>query len=126
MEDWLTLICSDFKNHNILNKRYLIVDLSTQFDSEWYFNIIKNALDITIADIYKYNTGTRNLSRLQLYDHVSLNLIDEVTPIIYFVDIVGSLENNKLWCHLRDIKKDIVIDKNGNIAFLSDVNQGNY
>lgn len=126
MEDWLKLTCLDFKNHNILNQRYIIVDLSTQFDSEWYFNIVKNAINITIADIYKYNVVARNLSQLQLYDHVSLNLIDEVTSILYFVDILGALENNKLWCRLRDIKKDIVIDKNGNIAFLSDVNQGNY
>ena len=126
MEDWINYACTDFKNRHILNSRYLFVDLSTNFGSEWYLNIIKKALNIDIADIYKYNVGSRNLTSIQLYDHVSLNLIDAATPIIYFADILGSLENNKLWCHLRDIKNDLVIDTNGNIALLSDVNSGNY
>lgn len=126
LEDWIMFICKDFASRNPICSRYLVVDLSTAFESEWYLSIIQKALDITIADIYKYNVGERKLSKLQLYDYVTLNLIDSVMPIIYFVDVIGSLESNRLWCRLRDIQKDIVIDINGNISMLTDVNAGTY
>lgn len=126
MEDWIMFICKDFASRNPICNRYLVVDLSTAFESEWYLSIIQKALDITITDTYKYNVGERKLSKLQLYDYVTLNLIDSVMPIIYFVDVTGSLESNRLWCRLRDIQKDIVIDINGNISMLADVNAGIY
>lgn len=126
LEDWIMLACKEFTTHHPICSRYIVVNLSTAFESEWYLTIIEKALGIAIADIYKYNVGERKLSKLQLYDYVTLNLIDSVMPIIYFVDVTSSLESNKLWCHLRDIQKDIVIDINGNITRMVDVNEGTY
>ena len=42
-------------------------------------------------------------------------------PIIYFVDYFPSLENNQIWAHMRNIKKDLVLDSHGNLVRLDDI-----
>ena len=60
-------------------------------------------------------------SMIQLYDELPYTFMNVNIPIVYFVDYFPSLENNIIWSHMRNIKKDLVLDSNGNLIRLEEI-----
>lgn len=112
---WFEKSCDIYKKTYEIQDRYILVNLCSYTSAEWFINIIEQCLNIKISATYKYNTYCRNLQQCQLYDYISLNLIDCVVPIIYFVDNVKNLRHNAIWKHLRNTQQDLAIDIDGNI-----------
>ncbi len=121
MDKWIKKVGAMYrKDHSVLDN-YTLVNLSSFFSADWYFSTIKDALDIEYYDIYSFNPYERWIKQLQLYDFVPLDFIKHTAPIIYFVDQLKSLRDNKIWHHLRDTSKDIAIDFHGNILSLTEI-----
>lgn len=112
---WLDCVAKMYmKDHKISNK-YILINLSSYSSDKWFIEVLKNTLNINYYSVYKYNPKTRNNKNLQLYDYISLDLIDSIAPIIYFVDEISSLRQNAIWKRLRNTADDIVVDMNGSI-----------
>lgn len=99
--------------------KYVLVDLSTMYDRESYYKMISEQLSIVYLDTLERPDKTRDSEKLTLYEILSFNIIDLKTPIVYFVDTFTSLFDNSLWFEFRNISKDIVVDRHGNILPLS-------
>lgn len=104
-----------------LFKHYVLVNLSTQDNIDDYLSEIKSKYGIKFHDIYNCGIKEKNIAKLELYDLVSLNLIDLVVPLLYFVDSAESLKNNVIWSKVRDTENDIVIDINGDLYSLKEL-----
>lgn len=104
-----------------LFKRYVLINLSTQENIEDSLSKIKTNFGIDFFDIYNCGIKEHNIPKLELYDHVPLNLVDLVTPLLYYVDSAESLKNNDIWCKIRDIENDMVINKNGELYSLKEL-----
>lgn len=113
--------CADYfkKNYPLKIHQYVLLDFTTLYDRESFHKMITELLDITLLDIVETPNSIRDNEHIVLYNNVSFNYIDLITPIIYFVDTFVSLFENRLWFELRDISSDIVIDRHGNILPLS-------
>lgn len=112
---WFAKACNRYKQTHEIQYRYVLVNLCSYTSAEWFITIMQECLNIKISATYKYNTYSRNLQQCQLYDYVSLSLLDCVMPIIYFVDTVKNLRHNAIWKQLRNTTQDIAIDINGNV-----------
>ena len=125
--DWYK-ISSNFllgKKINIASK-YLLIDLSTMYNRREYYDMISNNLNIEFYDIVEKPDNCRDNNHIVLYDTISFNYIDLNTPIVYFVDTFVSLFNNELWFSLRNIDKDLVFDRHGNIMLLKDIAENKF
>ncbi|MCR0329378.1 glycosyltransferase [[Clostridium] innocuum] len=123
--EWFKVTADYFKDeHPEIENKFMLVDLSTMYNRDEFYNIIQNVLNVEFLDYYQVNMKTRNVKDIALHNTISFNLIDLNTPILLFVDTFLSLFNNRLWFNLRDISKDIVVDKNGNFLMLSDIANG--
>lgn len=121
MDAWLYTVGTLFKKEHEISDKFTLINLSSFFSSEWYFDTIKEALDIEYYDIYSFNPYERWIKQLQLYDFIPLSFLNHTTPMIYFIDQVKSLRDNKIWNHLRDTSRDIAIDFHGNILTLQEI-----
>lgn len=120
--EWFEYSCTYAKKHiPILQSKYLLLDFTTIYDRENYYDMIKKYLGIDFLDCYNPVVKSRNISSLPLYNYISFNYIDFASPILYFVDIFTCLFDNELWFKMRDISNDLVIDRHGNIFLLSDI-----
>ena len=116
MEDWYRIAAEYAKEHyRELQREYVIVDLSTMYDRESYYNMLSKLLDISILDKIECPLSVRDPENITLYGTISFNYIDLETPILYFVDTFTSLLNNRLWFEMRNIQRDLVVDRHGNI-----------
>lgn len=104
-----------------LFKHYVLVNLSTQDNIDDSLSDIKSHFGIDFLDIYNCGIKEKNIAKVELYDLVSLNLIDFVVPLLYFVDSAESLKNNVIWCKVRNTENDIVIDVNGELYSLKEL-----
>ena len=100
--------------------KYLLVDISTVADKEWYHNIIKTKLNI--SDIYDFAPKERDLNSVRLLDILGYNLLKTRFPLVYFVDRFVSLSPNSLWNSLRPGLSDLVIDRNANVLPMQELN----
>lgn len=122
VENWFEISCSFAKKHiNSLQTKYLLLDFSTIYDREEYYNLIKEKLSIDFLDCCNVVVKSRNISSLPLYNYISFKYIDYASPILYFVDIFTCLFDNELWFKMRDISRDLVVDRHGNIFPLIDI-----
>lgn len=121
MGDWLKTVGRLFLETHNISKKFTILNISSFFSSQWYFNAIKEALHIEYYDIYTFNPYERWIKQLQLYDYIPLNFLNYSSPFIYFVDQLKSLRGNEIWYLLRDTSKDIAIDFHGNIMTMDEV-----
>ena len=96
--------------------QYVLIDMSTMYDRHNYYEMVSSTLNIEYMDTIEIPHTQRDCEHISLHDVISFNYIDLATPILYFVDYFVSLHNNSLWFSLRDISKDIVIDRHGNIV----------
>lgn len=88
--------------------KYLLIDLSTVGDREWYYDIIQS--EFSIIDIYQFPVNDRDLDKIRLIDRLGFNILNTRIPLIYFVDRFIALKENHLWRDLRVIKRDVIID----------------
>lgn len=116
IKDYMSLAGNHFKKNNSINKRYFLYNLSSFLDADFYISAIPDILEIELYDVYSFNPGGRNIKQLQIYDYIPMSHLDIDIPFIYFVDLIDSLECNKLWWQLRRNKNDIIIDTNGNFS----------
>lgn len=116
INDWYNFICSYVKKiYPNIARKYVLIDMSTLYDRSNYYKLISEGLDIEFLDIIEIPYIHRDCEHITLHDIISFNYIDMVTPILYFVDVFTSLYDNALWFDLRDISKDVVVDRHGNI-----------
>ena len=123
MEDWIQQVGKIYKLNNEVLDKYTLINLSSFFSSEWYYATIRKALNIEYYDIYSFNPYERWIKQLQLYDFIPLDFLKHTAPIIYFVDQIKSLRDNKIWNHLRDVSQDIAVDFHGNILSLKEIQE---
>ncbi len=122
IDKWLIFFWNWYqKNSNTPQNNYVMLNFSTLLDDKLYKDIFVQKLGITILNEYRYHLGERNCSKIQLYNHIRPDMYDIVVPFLYFVDEFEGLIDNGLWFELRDISRDLVIDKHGNILSMSDI-----
>ena len=107
-----------------LPSRYFLLDLCTMYNREYYYSAFTQN-GINFFDKKVINAGVRDADKISLYHFISLELIDMAVPFLYFVDSYTSLKDNHLWFRMRDISRDIVIDRHGNIFPLSELDNEN-
>ena len=101
---------------------YYFVNLSSLREYEWYAAYLSKKLSCDICDVHSYPQNLIHYSSvLQIYDSLPYTFMNVPIPIIYFVDYFPSLENNQIWAHMRNIKKDLVLDSHGNLVRLDDI-----
>lgn len=96
------------------SNKYLLIDISTVADFDWFKEIIKERF--RLYDTYDFKYINRDADHIPLIDKLGSNFLTISLPIIYFVDRYISLLNNVLWTKLRDCRHDIIIDRNFNIV----------
>ncbi|MCI8771892.1 MAG: glycosyltransferase family 2 protein [Lachnospiraceae bacterium] len=121
LPEWLKTTVQIFCKTHKLFQRYILVNLSSYTSAEWFIDNIKEILSIEYLSVYTYNPYERQSAFIELYDRISLNLIDSIGPIIYFVDEVKCLRQNAIWKCLRDTGNDIAIDINGSILSFNEI-----
>lgn len=127
LNDWYETACNYAKQTYInIAKKYFLIDMSTMYDRHHYYDLIAAGLDIEYLDILEKPNTQRDCNHIALHDVISYNYIDLSTPILYFVDTYTSLYNNSLWYDLRNVEKDLVVDRHGNIVPIVYILDGSY
>lgn len=98
---------------NGISKGYIFVNLSTAYDWRSYMKIVRDT-GITVLDISESVVKERNIACVDLFNTVESSLIASKTPLLYFVDSFTCCYGNSLWFSLRDVRNDIIVDRNAN------------
>lgn len=107
------------KTYPLAVHQYVMLDFTTLYDRDSFYELIKETLGIQFLDIIERPNAIRDNEHIVLYNDSSFEFIDLGTPIIYFVDTFVALFDNELWFCMRNIQYDLVIDRHGNILPLS-------
>ncbi len=99
---------------------YYLYNFCTLLDSEEYIRLFPS-LGMNIINQENITLAQRDLDQINLCDYIPTKMIYSNMPFIYFVDNFTSLQNNDLYFRLRDISKDIAVDRQCNIIFVSDI-----
>lgn len=119
---WFSITANEFKKeHPKYEKKFFMLDLTTLYDKDEFYSVIKNVLEIQFLDIEVIDIQQRNKKEINLHQAVKFNLIECTSPILYFVDVYTSLFDNDLWFNFRDISNDLVIDRSGNIYSMEEI-----
>ncbi|MCF8276166.1 MAG: glycosyltransferase [Flavobacteriales bacterium] len=109
-----------------LSDSYLLVDVSTVVDRDWYYDIFVSDLGIPINDIYQKGFSTRDASHIPLYGFLGWNVLKLRFPLLFFTDDFSALVPNKLWWEIRPKGKDMIIDRNANFCSSLDIIRNDY
>ncbi len=101
---------------------YYLYNFCTLLDSENYIHSFPS-LGMNIVNQKNITLPQRDMPQINLCDYISSRMLYSRMPFIYFVDTFTSLYNNDLYFSLRDISKDIVVDRQCNIVFLSEIQE---
>ena len=124
-ESWYVKAFEFAKEHySAIPESFVLIDLSTMYDRCTYYDIFSRTLGVSFLDIIERPARMRDCESLPLYETIPFNYIDLATPILYFADTFTSLFHNHLWFKMRDIHRDMVIDRHGNILPLSLIASG--
>lgn len=104
----------DFFKSSIKEKEYVFINLSSVNDWRSYLLCLEH-IGVNVLDTYEYTISKRNIENLDLTNILDTFLIASKTPLIYFTDTFESCYGNSLWFSMRDITKDVVVDRNANI-----------
>lgn len=127
LEEWYCTASVYAKNtYDNIATKYFLIDMSTMYDRQSYYEIISKYLNINFLDIVENPNTKRDHSHIILHDEISYNYIDLASPILYFVDSFTALYENSLWYSLRNIEKDLIIDRHGNIVPINTMLNGFY
>lgn len=126
LNEWMNYTFQYYlSDHNVLRK-YILLNLTSYHNIDWYISFIKTTLCIDFYDIYNFTVKERNISNLQLYDYVPYDFVTLHTPFIYLVDSFLALQNNAFWFIMRNTENDIIIDINGAICSINELVKGIY
>jgi len=112
------------KKRGILDASFFLIDFSSVYDKQWYYDVFSKELGIHICDYYVLAGSERDSAYISLYERVPHHFQQLRIPIIYFVDEMSSLRANHLWRKLRENDRDLIIDRNANIELLGEVIEG--
>lgn len=99
---------------------YYLYNFCTLLDAQEYIKLFPS-IGMTIVNQKNITLAERDVSQINLCDYIPTRMIYSNMPFIYFVDNFTSLYNNDLYFQLRDVSKDIVIDRQCNIVFVSEI-----
>lgn len=99
---------------------YYLYNFCTLLDAEEYIKLFPS-LGMTITNQKNITLAERDIAHINLCDYIPTRMIYSNMPFIYFVDDFTSLYNNDLYFRLRDISNDIVVDRQCNIVFVSEI-----
>lgn len=97
---------------------YYLFDFCTLLDADSYIKHFP-VMGINVINQQKIVLAQRDITQINLCDYIPTRMIYSNIPFIYFVDNFMALFNNALFFHLRNISKDIVIDRQCNIIPLN-------
>lgn len=123
---WFKNTCDYFLDSNDASQMYHVFNMTSYNDIDWYLEHLKKNLGVDFYDCYRTLVNERNASSVQIYDYLPFSFANVQSPVIYVVDSVLSLKNNRFWTVMRDISRDIAVDINGNICLLSEVINGQF
>ena len=103
---------------------YYLYNFCTLLDSEEYIKLFPS-LGMNVINQKNITLAERDTTKINLCDYIPTRMIYSNMPFIYFVDDFTALFNNDLYFKLRDISKDIVIDRQCNIVFVSEIKAKN-
>jgi len=107
-----------------LSSSFVLLDFTTMYNRDYYYHAFEtNGLDF--LDKQVVTMPKRDNRNVVLYSHISFEYIDMATPILYFLDTYRGIIENQLWFRMRDISRDIVADRHGNIFPLQELINGN-
>lgn len=106
-----------------IEKEYIIVNLCKTLFLQDYINLLKDCLEIKVIDIINKKTKY-DIHGVDLFDILDTTYIRYQIPILFFVPDFNSLAHNYYWARNR-VKKDLIIDINGNISTLEAINNNN-
>lgn len=119
---WLQYVWNWYLNNsNNKQSNYYLFNFCTLFDKNEYVKYFIDSMNLNILNQKNIVLSKRDANNINLCNYISSEMIFSRIPFIYFVDDFLSLLNNKLWFHLRDISKDIVIDRHCNIINMYDI-----
>lgn len=124
IQNWMQYTLKDFRKGYPVEPAYHFVNLSSFGEYEWYADNIKELLGTGFYDIHTFPQKERDVSGLQLYDELPYSYMNLTAPILYFVDLFLSLQDNAIWERMRDIHQDLVVDSHGNIFPLAEIIAG--
>lgn len=120
-QKWFRVTWDFFRKHHAEYPiEFMMLDFTTIYNKEDYYKTLKD-LGIIIMDKQIIQLSIRDLTDITLHQLVPFNLIDLLSPILYFVDTFISLINNDLWFLHRDISRDVVVDRHGNFYSLTEI-----
>lgn len=127
LEKWYQTACNYAKDtYDNMASKYFLIDMSTMYDRKDYYKMISQYLNIEYLDIVEQPNTQRDCKQIVLHDVISYNYIDLASPILYFVDTFTSLLDNSFWRDFRNVEKDLIIDRHGNVVPFVDMLSGSY
>lgn len=109
------------KNENNKQSNYYLFNFCTLPDADEYIDIFTQTLGLHILNNTTVILSQRDTQIINLCNHISPVMLSSRIPFLYFVDDFTSLLYNKLWFALRDVSKDLVIDRHCNILNMSEL-----
>lgn len=109
------------QNIEMPEKDYFTLNISTIGNPNTYIDFIKKQLHIKETSHINLPVSARDMSHIDLLNHVPHIIRNYRIPILYFVDSFTALYNNSLWKECRKHYADIVVDRNANILLLSSI-----
>ncbi len=121
LEYWLYIAWEWYlKNTNNQSTNYCLFDFCTLPDHGNYANILKG-LGLHIIEEKRIVLPMRDTGIINLCNYIAPKMIASKLPFIYFVDDFTSLFYNKMWFSIRDVSKDLIIDRHCNILNMSEI-----
>lgn len=102
------------KNTDDKTTNYCLFDFCTLPDHSEYTSILKS-LGLRIIEEKRIVLSMRDINILNLCNYINPQMIVSKLPFIYFVDDFTSLFYNKMWFSIRDVSRDLIIDRHCNI-----------
>jgi GT2 family glycosyltransferase len=113
---------TSFRSSYGFASEYLLIDLSSVVDRAWHYDLLREYVEL--ISVYDYSPVARDLSLLSLVDHLGVNILESRAALLYFVDRFISLQGNRMWLDMRSRADDLVVDRNANVALLSEIVNG--
>jgi len=119
IKDHLTEGIDWFFSRSRIERDYVLVDLTTIADREFYYAIIKERFPI--ADVYRCPQLERDAPDICLLSIAGGNLTTLRAPLLFLVDRHTALARNALWSKLRQSSADVIVDRHANVASFNDL-----
>lgn len=103
---------------------YCLFDFCTIPDHGNYVKILKN-IGLHIIEEKRIVLPMRDADIINLCNYINPQMITSNLAFVYFVDDFTSLFYNKMWFSIRDISKDLIIDRHCNILNISEISNMN-